>query len=148
MFFHVYIRASVDALCRDETGQISRDPRKNCLKTQRECLTRPSKLTQSHTRASIQLSTCRKASYVAPVLCARIRSHAISRIRVIIIFFLFFFFFFFSKPAISMLERVDRLILSRSVSTVGGGVHGHKAIVSFLFFVSTVDRGASQGGRQ
>ena len=72
------IRASVDALCRDETGQISRDPRKNCLKTLRECLTRPSKLTKSHSRASIQLSTCRKASYVAPVLCARIRSHVIS----------------------------------------------------------------------
>ena len=72
------IRASVDALCRDETGQISRDPRKNCLKTRRECLTRPSKLTKSHSRASIQLSTCRKASYVAPVLCARILSHAIS----------------------------------------------------------------------
>ena len=141
--YKIIIRASVDALCRDETGQISRDPRKNCLKTRRECLTRPSKLTKSHSRASIQLSTCRKASYVAPILCARIGSHAISRIRVIIIFFLFFFFF--SKPAISMLERVDGLILSRSVSTVGGGVHGHKAIVSFLFFVSTVDRGASQG---
>ena len=81
----VIIRASVDALCRDGTGQISRDPRKNCLKTRRECLTRPSKLTKSHSRASIQLSTCRKASYVAPMLCARIRSHAISQILVIII---------------------------------------------------------------
>ena len=114
----------------------------NSLKTRRECLARPSKLTKSHSRASIQLSTCRKASYVAPVLCARIRSHAISRIRVIIIIF---FLFFFSKPAISMQERVDRLILWRSVSRVGGGVHGHKAIVSFSFLVSTVDHGAPQG---
>ena len=81
----VSIRASLDALCRDETGQISRDPRKNSLKTRREFPTRPSKLTKSHSRASIQLSTCRKASYVAPVLRARIRSHAISRIHVIII---------------------------------------------------------------
>ena len=137
-----HIRASVDALCRDGTGQISRDPCKNCLKTRRECLTRPSKLTKSHSRASIQLSICRKASYVAPVLCARIRSHAISQILVIIIII---FFLFFSKPAISMLERVDRLILSRSVSRVGGGVHGHKAIVSFLFLVSTVDHGALHG---
>ena len=128
------IRASVDALCRDGTGQISSDPRKNCLKTRRECLTRPSKLTKTHSRASIQLSTCRKASYMAPILCARICSHAISRILVIIIIF----FLFFSKPAISMLERVDRLILLRSVSRVGGSVHGHKAIVSFLFLVSTV----------
>ena len=123
---------------RDKTGQISRDPRKNCLRLP----TWPSKLTKSHSRASIQLSTCRKASYMALVLCVRIRSHAISRIRVIIIFFLFFFFFFFS-----MQERVERLILSRSVSRVGGGVHGHKAIVSFLFLVSTVDRGAPQSRR-
>ena len=136
------IRASVDALCRDETGQISRDPRKNCLKTQRELLTRPLKLTKSHSRASIQLSTCPKASYVAPVLRKRIRSHAISRIRVIIIII---FFLFFSKPAISILERGDGLILSRSISRVGGGVHGHKAIVSFFFLVSRVDRGALHG---
>ena len=142
MVFTPPIRASVDALCRDETGQILRDPRKNCLKTRREFLTRPSKLTRSHSRASIQLSTCRKASYVAPVLRARICSHAISRIRVIIIII---FFLFFSKPAISMLERVDRLILSRSISRVGGGVHSHRAIVSFFFLVSTVDRGALNG---
>ena len=138
------IRASVDALCRDGAGQISRDPRKNCLKTRRECLIRPSKLTKSHSRASIQLSTFRKASYVAPVLCARIRSHAISQILVIIIIIIIFFLFF-SKPAISMLERVDGIILSRIVSRVGGGVHGHKAIVSFLFLVSTVDHGALRG---
>ena len=95
-YIYKIIRASVDALCsRDETGQISRDLRKNCLKIRRECVTRPLKLTKSHSRASIQLSTCRKASYVVPVLCARIRSHAISRIRVIIIIF---FLFFFSKP--------------------------------------------------
>ena len=46
-----------------------------------------------------------------------------------------------------MLERVDRLILSRSVSRVGGGVHGHK-IVYFLFLVSTVDRGALHGSER
>ena len=34
------IRASVDALCRDGTDQISRDPRTKRLKTQREQLTR------------------------------------------------------------------------------------------------------------
>ena len=74
------IRASVDALCRDDTGQISRDPRKNCLKTRRERLPNPSKQTKSHSRVGIQLSTCRKTLYVAPVLCVSIRSHAISRI--------------------------------------------------------------------
>ena len=74
------IRASVDALCRDETGQISRDPHKNCLKTRRERLPSPSKQTKSHSWAGIQLSTCRNALYAPPVLCARIRSRAISRI--------------------------------------------------------------------
>ena len=73
------IRASVDALCRDETGQISRDPHKNCLKTRRERLPSPSKQTKSHSWAGIQLSTCQNALYAPPVLCARIRSHAISR---------------------------------------------------------------------
>ena len=37
------IRASVDALCRDEQGQISRDPRTKRFLTQRESLAKPSK---------------------------------------------------------------------------------------------------------
>ena len=44
-----------------------------------------------------------------------------------------------------MLEQIDGLIPSLNVSRVGGGVHGHKAIISFLFLVSTVDRGALRG---
>ena len=56
-------------------------------------------------------------------------------------------FLFFSKPAISMQERVDRLILSRNVYRVSGGVHGYQAIVSFFFLVSTVDRGALHSSR-
>ena len=57
------------------------------------------------------------------------------------------FFLFFSKPAISMLKRVDRLILLRSVSRVGGGVHGDKEMVSFFLLVFTVDRGALDGSQ-
>ena len=41
----VYIRASVDALCRDGTSEISRDPRTKRLLTRRESLARPSKHT-------------------------------------------------------------------------------------------------------
>ena len=67
-------------VCRDDAGQITRDPRKTCLTTRRERLPRHLKQTQSHLRASIQLSTCRKAFYAPPVLCARIRPHQISRI--------------------------------------------------------------------
>ena len=33
LLLDLLIRASVDALCRDGTGQISCDPRNNCLKT-------------------------------------------------------------------------------------------------------------------
>ena len=41
--FQRTIRASVDALCRDEAGQISRDPRTKRLITRRESLAKPSK---------------------------------------------------------------------------------------------------------
>ena len=37
------IRALVDALCRDGTSEISRDPRTKRLQTRRESLARPSK---------------------------------------------------------------------------------------------------------
>ena len=39
----IHIRASVDALCRDGTSEISRDPRTKCLQTRRESLAMPSK---------------------------------------------------------------------------------------------------------
>ena len=44
----VYIRASVDALCRDDTSEISCDPRTKRLQTQRESLAGPSKHTNNH----------------------------------------------------------------------------------------------------
>ena len=43
-----YIRASVDALCRDGTSEISRDPRTKRLQTRRESLARPSKHTNNN----------------------------------------------------------------------------------------------------
>ena len=54
-------------------------------------------------------------------------------------------FFFFSKPAISILERVDALIFLLNVSRVGGDVHGPQAIVSFRLHVSTLPCGALHG---
>ena len=39
----MYITVLVDALCRDEQGQISRDPRTKRLLTQRQRLAKPSK---------------------------------------------------------------------------------------------------------
>ena len=41
-------RASVDALCRDGTSEISRDPRTKRLQTRRESLARPSKHTNNN----------------------------------------------------------------------------------------------------
>ena len=43
-----YIRASVDALCRDGTSEISRDPRTKRLQTRRESLAMPSKHTNNN----------------------------------------------------------------------------------------------------
>ena len=42
------IRASVDALCRDGTSEISRDPRTKRLQTRRESLARPSEHTNNN----------------------------------------------------------------------------------------------------
>ena len=42
------IRTSVDALCRDDTSEISRDPRTKRLQTRRESLARPSKHTNNN----------------------------------------------------------------------------------------------------
>ena len=42
------IRASVDALCRDGTSEISRDPRTKRLQTRRESLARPLKYTNNN----------------------------------------------------------------------------------------------------
>ena len=46
--FDMHIRASVDALCRDGTSEISRDPRTKRLQTRRESLARPSKHTNNN----------------------------------------------------------------------------------------------------
>ena len=42
------IRASVDALCRDDTSEISRDPGTKRLQTRRESLARPSEHTNNN----------------------------------------------------------------------------------------------------
>ena len=46
-----------------------------------------------------------------------------------VIIFIIIIFRFFSKPAISLPEPVEALNVSPNVSTVNGGVHGHRAIV-------------------
>ena len=72
------IRESVDSLYRDDTDEISRDPRTKRLKTRRESLPRPSKHTSNSLRAHIYLYMFPKTSYAPSVLHARLRSYAIS----------------------------------------------------------------------
>ena len=74
-----HIRESVDSLYRDDTGEISRDPRTKRLKTRWESLPRPSKHTSNSLRAHIYLYVFPKISYAPSVVHARIRSYAISR---------------------------------------------------------------------
>ena len=74
-----FIRASVDALCRDGTGQISRDPRTKASKTRRERLAMPSKYSKDHPRAHINLYICFKVPYVPANLTTEIHSYAISQ---------------------------------------------------------------------
>ena len=50
---HIYIRASVDALCRDGASEISRDPRTKRLQTRRESLARPSKQTNNNSYLAV-----------------------------------------------------------------------------------------------
>ena len=49
---------------------------------------------------------------------------------------------FLSKPAISLPEQASALISSPNVSTVDGGVHGHRAFVFLSPYIPMVDRGA------
>ena len=49
---------------------------------------------------------------------------------------------FLSKPAMSLPEQASALISSPNVSTVDGGVHGHRAFVFLSPYIPMVDRGA------
>ena len=69
-----HIRESVDSLYRDDTDEISRDPRTKRLKTRRESLPRPSKHTSNSLRANIYLYMFPKISNAPSVIHERIRS--------------------------------------------------------------------------
>lgn len=114
---------------------------KNC---QRECRTRPSQLTKSHSLANIS-SYPNAEKHCMHLQCSVWESaHTqLHKFRIIIIILLLIIFF--GKSAISMQEWVDRMILSLSASTVSGGVHGHQAITSLLFLISRVDCRTLQG---
>ena len=127
-----YIRASVDALYRDGTSEISHDPRTKLLKTRWEWLPRPSK----HTNGPI---SCSQRPHTHLPFSTRDFAH--TRLHDFLVIINIFFFFFFN-PAISLPEPVEALIFSLYVSNFARGVHGHQAIVSFLPLVTTVDHGA------
>ena len=135
------IRASVDALCRDGTSEISRDPRTKHLQTQRESLARPSKHTNNNLLDSY-LAVHKPSSFLPasslprenPLTCDFHNFHVIFIIIIIIIFL--------SKPAIPLLEPAEAMIFSPNISSVDGGVHGREAIVLGSLCITTVDHGA------
>ena len=76
--FHDF-RVITYRIYRDDTDEISREPRTKRLKIRRESLPRPSKHTSNSLRAHIYLYMFPKTSYAPSVLHARLRSYAISR---------------------------------------------------------------------
>ena len=109
------IRASVDALCRDGTSEISRDPRTKRLETRLERLVRFSKHTSNI--SEISSLVIHKLSLAHTCLQFSTRESAYTRFhdfRVIIFFIIIIIIIiiiiFFSKPAISLPEQASALI--------------------------------------
>ena len=77
------IRASVDALCRDDTSEISRDPRTKLLQTRRESLARPSKHTNNNLYylKSVRVHLAIEQSAVTPLYYGRYRKFKAQRTR-------------------------------------------------------------------
>ena len=71
------IRASVDALCRDERGQISRDPRTKRLITLRESLAKPSKHASKSAFVHITANIKRRHFFEAGRPVGRVRAHTL-----------------------------------------------------------------------
>ena len=111
------------------------------LLTRPESFAKPSKHTSNSFWTHFQPYITPARSYLPSGLCARIRQHGVSRISVIISYF-------FSKPTISILERVDRLISLLNVSRVGGGMHGPQAIASFRLTSLRFHRGTRTVDRE
>ena len=135
----LFIRASVDALCRDEQGQISRDPRTKRLLTRRESLAKPSEHASNSAFANISLYICLTSSYLPSVLHTRKRSNANLRISC---------HHNSSPSAISLPEQVQVIIFPPIVSRVARGVHGHQAFVFLQLHNSTVYREVHHSGHK
>ena len=134
------IRASVDALCRDETDQISRDPHTKSILTRRERL---ASFRNAPAVAHGFISSCTYA--VIPHMYLQFSTREFPHTRFldfrVIIIIIILFFIFFRKPAISKQEQVYALIFPLNASTVDGGVISHQAIVSLLSHAAAEDRG-------
>ena len=143
--FRLHIRASVDALCRDGTSEISRDPRTKRLQTRRESLARPSKYTNNNLLDSY-LAVHKPSSFLPASSLPRenplTRDFHNFRVIIFIIILIIIIIIIISKPAISLLEPGEALIFSPNISSVDGGVHGREAIVLGSLCITTVDHGA------
>ena len=140
MYFQtMIIRASVDALCRDGTSEISRDPLTKRLQTRRESLARPSKHTNNNLLDSY-LAVHKPSSFLPASSLPRKNplTRDFHNFRVIILIIIIII----SKPAISLLEPAEAIIFSPNISSVDGGVHGREAIVLGSLCITMVGHGA------
>ena len=109
-----FFSLSTDALCRDDTSEISRHPCTKRLQTRRESTL--TQLLDSYLGlACLQFATRESA---------HMRFHDFH-----VIIFIIIIIIFLSKPAISLPEQASALIFSPNVSIVDVSVHGHQAIV-------------------
>ena len=127
-----YIRASVDALCRDGAGEMSRDPGTKASKTRRERLAMPSKYPKDHSRGPYLLIHMPKC-----ILCPCKSYYRNPLIRDFTIFVSSSSSFF--RPDFSLPEQVEALIFSLNVPRYGGGVHRRQAMFVFLLPIATED---------
>ena len=123
------IRASVDALYRDGTGQISRDPHRKRLKSRREWL---AKLKKSLliVYGPISSYTCAQTLNTCYQFSTEEFGHtrfSYFRIIIIIIIIILIIFFFFFRPDIYLLTGTScSHDFSLNVSRFHRGVHGIK----------------------
>ena len=138
----MYIRASVDAPCRDGADEISRDPCRKQLKPRGKSLAKPLKLPSN---CCTSYTSTQQVHMYCQFSTRENGQMQFREFHVIIIIIIFFFFFFLFKPAISLLGPIEALIFPLNVSTEDGGVHGYPAFVFYMLYVTTAFRHALRG---
>ena len=128
------IRASVDALCRDGTDEILRDPRRKRLNPRRESLAKPLKLPSNCCLAHLSYRSAQQVHTYCQFSTRENGQTRFHEFRVIIIIIILL------VQTRYLLTGTNRSALN--VSTEDGGVHGHPAFVFYMLYVTTAFRRA------